>query len=287
LPKGARKLKRPKLAKGRRGIIRTVRLPEDIPQRGILRRVLRRLGRRLLGPIGIIIDLAIPSPLGSGEVPPGVQPLPQPSRPAPTPTPTRTEPTPTPGPIEIPTPTPTPARSTPKPVQTPGPVTPIPTPSSPSSTPSSPPARSPVRVRKPAPVRSTPPFGWPFPIPTGTPPRLQPGDPTSRVRPIDRPAPGRAPPRAQPSDPAADPLPRFGNPLPFGSPLTPLSPPALQSSRTRTRKRDNCKKCEDEREQRRRPSNVIAQVQKYDRRMSQNSLDNLNRGTTRGSDDNA
>jgi hypothetical protein len=46
--------------------------------------------------------------------------------------------------------------------------------------------------------------------------------------------------------------------------------------------RDRCEECEEDRERRRKPSDVVARVKQFSRRMSQWSLDNLNRGTKPG-----
>ncbi len=97
----------------------------------------------------------------------------------------------------------------------------------------------------------------PSPTTTTTPRPLVPTDPLT-------------PPRI----PGVDPLtPRLTslNPLPLPSGQGFLAPQTPTDQ-------DECRKCEERKKQRRRPSNVIADVGKFKRRMSQNSLDNLKRG---------
>jgi len=63
----------------------------------------------------------------------------------------------------------------------------------------------------------------------------------------------------------------FVNPVP----LTPVEPAALPFAQPQPQtQRDDCE-CEDPERKRKRPSNVIARVKGFARRMSQNSLDNL------------
>lgn len=89
------------------------------------------------------------------------------------------------------------------------------------------------------------------------------------------PTPRPAPPAAAPA-PIAQPV-----PVPQPVPLTPDNASVLrfaQQPEARTPRERERDRCEEEREQRRRPSGVIAAVKSYRRRMSEWSLENLKRG---------
>jgi hypothetical protein len=164
-----------------------------------------------------------------------------------------------------------------------------------------------------APVPSSPPGGpgsFPLPkigIPTPVPvppqipipgPKIGPvKSPRRRLLPLPRTLPWPFSPsrRAQPSPlprlvpdtspipqprPAIEPLPFLGDPIratPPPEPLTRLNIDPLPFLDPQPDD-DACRECEEDRDRRRRPSNVVAAIKSFRRRMSQNSLDNLRSG---------
>lgn len=212
----------------------------------------------------------VPRPPPIRKVPPHVPDWTSPFPPSP-----RKLPPPRPAPSKQPLPVPpvTIPRTAPK---TPPPKTPAPTvprmpipgfPPAPGSPGSPAPMPRPIPRGRPAPQPVPRVFPVPLPLPRSSP------DPRRFSVPLPQPLPEPAPSPA----PAPNPLP-FANPLPSPAPapltrfnLDPL--PFLNPQPDSERDR-----CEDERERRRKPSNVIARVKAYSRRMSQWSLDNLRRG---------
>lgn len=175
--------------------------------------------------------------------------LPQPSGPT---LPPRLPPAETPWPMPSPDAFPTP---TPGPQAQPAPVYPP----VPRGAPWPRPASSP-RTR-----RATQPQPWPFVLPFVLPSLVPQPWPATQpfAQPFAQPAPTPAP--TPTPAPAPDPLTGLNaDPLPFAR----LNPEANQDE-------DRCR-CDDELEPN--PSNVIASVRGFARRMSQNSLDNLRRG---------
>lgn len=107
-----------------------------------------------------------------------------------------------------------------------------------------------------------------------TPPRDVPppvvADPQTPLQPQPQPQP-------TPQTPVA-PVPTLPEPfLPPGlEPLTPMQPAALGFAQPATTRECECEEeTEEEKEANRRPSNVVARVRTFERRMSENSLDNL------------
>jgi len=251
-----------------------------------IERAMRGVSRatRVFGPIGAIIGLGFPSELGSGEVapeelrkrvekttprtktkaqrsPPDVPPLP--------PKPDRPTPVPVPRPPAIPSPDP----ARPPDGISPGPVVEVPeVRPEPVKRPES--APSPVS-RTPRPATRKAPTTDPEPILRELArlfrrrlPRNLPRNLTDQFR---RLAPELAP---QPEPEITNTPENDKQPQPAPSPdLTPINAPSAKSP-------PNDCRCDDGRKgKRRRPSNVIADVKVFKRRMSQNSLDNLRRGT--------
>ena len=247
----------------RRAIIRA--LPRILRGRRTVegRRVQGRIVKRPVPQMRRIPN--IPGTRGRVDLPPLPQPIPIPQpRPIELPEPELEPlplPMPSPSPVRIPSPARIPA---PLPAPSPSPA-PIPRPI-PRGRPARRPATFPLGIPFPLPNRSTP---WPRPaFPVRTPlPSLSPPLPL----PSPGPAPSPAPPSPAPApSPIATPLsslPQVATPFGF---LTADNAPGVRS-----RQRD---KCEEERAQRRRPSNKVVKVKTYNRRMSQHSLDNLRRG---------
>ena len=237
----------------------------SLPKRRVLPRIPRRPRRTRPAP-----DRTPRRPRPRRFVPAPVFPLPRrewepfPRLP---PQPIRTLPSDPPRRIDVPRPpsvTPAPA-----PFPLPSPATPaifpqIPAPSVPAPIPSIPapggPAQSPTRRVQPGPATPL----WPFPrfIPRRR--RTQPA-PAPELEPIPRGEPLPLPEPLRTLGDAPQPLTRLNEqPVPFPEPLPQLQPQT-----------ESCRQCEDERKRRRRPSNVIASVKAFGRRMSRNSLDNL------------
>jgi hypothetical protein len=203
------------------------------------------------------------------KVPPGqpdwTSPFPPSPRklPPPRPAPSK-QPLPSP-PLEVPRPAP--KQPVPK---TPAPRLPrIPIPGFPSPAPG--PSRAPAPKRRPIPRPARLPLpGFPVPIPSS--PSTQPRTfPWPRIEPSISPLPLPSAPPQTVTSPLPSPSP---SPTPFPSPLTRFNAdplPFLNPKRARERDRDRCKEPTPN------PSNVIAKVKAYGRRMSKNSLDNLRR----------
>lgn len=222
------------------------RIPRRLPRRRLPNP--KRTPRRVAPPR----RLPIPSPI----------PFPAPRVPSPrrSPGPDIIPPVKIPWPPPRPTPRPVPRPPAPEPVPRTAPPNPIPPAPSPTfPTPRTAPLPQPGPARAPAPAPSPSPSPMPRPMPR---PFVQ---PWPFVFPFPR--------RAQPDRPYR----RFVNPLtPNRDPGVGLNPlPALNPARERD---DDCNCNENEPW----PSNVVARVKSYGRRMSQWSLDNLNRGTKRG-----
>jgi hypothetical protein len=200
-----------------------------------------------------VLEPLPPRPLPTSPRPPGDFPtFPVPPSPRP--------PFPRPGPPPIPEPVKTPERrDRPTPLPSPSPPRPAPTPSP-----------------RPRPGRRFRLLPWPLvlpgsrpgvsPIPRGLPLPLT--DPQPIVQPLPQP------------QPVADPVPLPAPPLPGlqpqPSPLTLLNTDALPFPQPQLDpEEDECDACEEARERRREPSNIVATVKAFRRRMSQRSLDNL------------
>lgn len=149
-----------------------------------------------------------------------------------------------------------------------------------------PPADSRPDTRKERPPRApqpqTPPMGTPAPIPRPIPRRFRWPFVVPIISPLSpftlpTPAPQPFAPPSSPPTPGAPP-PSFTPPQPFAPP-TPAPSPAPQPLPFSPGSPENCR-CDEpgERRRRKRPSDVIANVTPFPRRMSQNSLDNLRRG---------
>lgn len=174
----------------------------------------------------------------------------------------------------------------PPPIASPGPFkTPVPTPiplPSPSSTPI--PRRAPTSKRRvSAPTKRR--FPWPIlPIATKRSTSPMPLDALRLVETTRSRLPSTL---SQPlPSPTPSPTPISPTPLPTPSPQPSPSQSPTPSELTAVTRGgvgslppdDECRRCERERERRRRPSRVVATVKQFSRRMSQWSLDNLKRG---------
>lgn len=184
--------------------------------------------------------------------------------------------------VDVPRPTPAPAR-----VDNPGgpfelppilrPIPRVPTPTKPAKKTRARPRRAPrtTPVTRPSPWPLIGPVIAPLPF---SPPRLRPSpQPSPLANPIANPAPEPMP------APAPNPVPLLPAPgpalSPAPSPLTADQPGLLPFAQPQT-KRDRCD-CRD-RKHERRPSDKVANVKTFRRRMSEWSLKNLNRGRKRG-----
>jgi len=239
------------------------------PRASTLERGLRGVSRaaRVFGPIGAVIGVMTPSELGSGELSPEqrrkIQTKTQPQRktkPAPAPPPPMLPPKPV---LELPRlPRPTPPsvpRPVPGPIAFPDPQIRIPKPTAPSR------ARAPKRPPKAKPAPK------PRPIPRRAPTAIE------RLWREFGPRLRRAADAVE-SERQLEPIlelatPSASSPVPLPVPdLTTAIQTSAESARDRCR-------CDDGSEGRPpRPSNKIAAITAYKRRMSQNSLDNLRKG---------
>lgn len=144
------------------------------------------------------------------------------------------------------------------------------------------PGTSPRPRRAPAPKPGVLPRLFPFPgIPRWPKPRVQTSSPL-RFQPLPQPSPSPAP-FATPV-PIPSPLPSPSpSPAPSPSPLTRVNPQVLSFAQPQPQprtQRDECECPEPDEEREKRPSNVVARIKGFARRMSQNSLDNLRKGNT-------
>lgn len=243
------------------------------------------IGGVILGGIEAVIWEGWPNELGSGELPPEMRTKPggQPPQPPKPPLPSMTQPLPDKPKKPTPVPLPRPVLELPRPPP-PGALEREPyTPEVPRSVP------TPTPVPLPQPEKQTRKQTRPQPSPQPWWLRLPIPRPILRARARPKPLPF--------VNPSASPLP-VASPAPSPAPL-PFAPPQLQPplpgggsfeqpqglTRSEPRplslteppiERDDCK-CETRRRPKR-PSNKIASVTPFRRRMSQNSLDNLRRG---------
>lgn len=264
-------------------------IDSPLPPIDVERIILRGIGRIVLGPWGSVLgDALAPEVLGSGEMP--FPQIPQVSIPAPAVTlpPLQSWPDEPPVP-EIDHP-PVPDVMT---------VTPEDSWPSDPAVPTTTSANAPTMTPLPAPTQTPGPIPWWALLSgliIGRATRARPGQGLAST-PIPRPIlPGEINPTTPIPRARADPL-TPPAPLPGTDPLTPVDPGLLPSPSTQvadggysslytpqdTEERrcrcKKCKKCKDKKQRAKRPSDKVAHLLPYNRRMSEYSLENLRRGT--------